>query len=1159
MSKAPEVRGAPADLTQRTESDESVIRTGGSIAIATLASRITGFIRTVMVLAMLGGAVSSAFQAAYVLPNMIAEVVLGAVLTAIVIPVLVRAETEDEDGGRDFVNRIFTLALSVLGVATVIAVVAAPILTVLNVGDGMVDKQLATTLAFLLLPAILFYGLSALFMAILNVKGVFKPGAWAPVLNNIVQIATLAIYFVLPGDMAVSITDPHVLVLGIGTTLGVVVQAFILIPYLRRSGVYLRIKWGIDARLRRFGNMAVAIIAYVVVLQIGLVITYRIAASAAESGIAVYATAWQLLQLPYGVLGVTILTAIMPRLSRNAAADDTESVAADLSLATRLTMLSLVPIVAFMTFFGPAIGVAVFNFGRFEAADAAQLGSVLAWGAFTLIPYAMTLVQLRVFYAREDAWTPTFMVLGITIVKVGTSYLGPVLFDDPDHIVRWLALSNGLGYLVGAIVGELLLRKRLGRVELTGVARTSILTLLVSVAVSAAVWALARVSGLSSLATGHGPAGALGYLAVTALIALPVSYVLLGAMKLPDMIAITGAVRRLLGRFVPALAPAPPSKEDHELDAVEMTVQFPRITDDGLVPYSGQVEVHRHFDRGSATWRSYAVHSGGATGMRDQEKGLPGSPGPSMRDRRRPGPPPSQQQRGGPAAVPVARGPRLLPGAVVAGGRYRLLESQGGSHQLRFWRAKDISLDREVGLTFVDPEQRFAPYSPGATDLPPNSAQAILERTRHLGRINTAGVARILDVVRNASGGIVVSEWVHGSSLREVSATSPSPTGAARAVRALAAAADRAHRDGTALSIDHPDRIRISTDGNAVLAFPATLHAARRASDVRGLGAVLYALLLDRWPLDATGTELTTTATSTRAIGGMNPAEPDAADETMPADPRSVDPRIPFEISAVASRALVGNRSISTAATVQHVLDQATVVDLPTDLLPAVDRDEPPLSVAPLSRTRRERLLGEGASGKRNATLLIGGGIFLLGLVVVLILALAGVFSPNDSGTETIFDDAQTTTSQAPPPAEPTELDVVSAQVVDADGDEEYSPNIENILTGDTPSWTTGPWLSPDFEGIDIELRLRAPATISSVTFTTPTPGFEVEIRSRPSAGSSYRTSIGSGAVTSDEPVSVASPGGVVYLLITIKTLPAYNGAYQAIIDQIGVQGLPAS
>ena len=138
----------------------------------------------------------------------------------------------------------------------------------------------------------------------------------------------------------------------------------------------------------------------------------------------------------------------------------------------------------------------------------------------------------------------------------------------------------------------------------------------------------------------------------------------------------------------------------------------------------------------------------------------------------------------------------------------------------------------------------------GADDTRGDGPQAVLSRTLRLGQISSAGVARVLDVVRGSSGGIVVTEWVPGSSLADVARSGPSPIGAARAVRALAAAAEAAHRSGGALSIDHPDRIRISTDGNAVLAFPGTLAGDDKSSDVRGLGAVLYALLLARWPLD---------------------------------------------------------------------------------------------------------------------------------------------------------------------------------------------------------------------------------------------------------------------------------------------------------------------
>lgn len=257
----------------------------------------------------------------------------------------------------------------------------------------------------------------------------------------------------------------------------------------------------------------------------------------------------------------------------------------------------------------------------------------------------------------------------------------------------------------------------------------------------------------------------------------------------------------------------------------------------------------------------------------------------------------------------MPRGPKLIPGASVAGGRYRLLAPHGGTRGLQFWEALDVKLDREVALTFVDADQR-------GDDDSQSGPQAVLSRTLRLGRINSPGLARVLDVVRGSSGGIVVAEWTPGRSLREMAETTPSPIGAARAIRALAAAAEAAHRTGGALSIDHPDRVRISINGDAVLAFPATLADADSTSDVRGLGAMLYSLITARWPL---------ADPSAGPVGGLLPAGRGADGNIV--EPRVVRPEVPFDISAVAVRALQSESGIRTAATVQHILDQASVVN----------------------------------------------------------------------------------------------------------------------------------------------------------------------------------------------------------------------------------------
>jgi hypothetical protein len=192
----------------------------------------------------------------------------------------------------------------------------------------------------------------------------------------------------------------------------------------------------------------------------------------------------------------------------------------------------------------------------------------------------------------------------------------------------------------------------------------------------------------------------------------------------------------------------------------------------------------------------------------------------------------------------------------------------------------------------------------------------------------------VLDVVRGSSGGIVVAEWTPGRSLREMAETRPSPIGAARAIAALAAGAELTHRSGGALSIDHPDRIRISVAGDAVLAFPGTLGDADVPSDVRGIGAMLYALMLARWPLGAPGNAITGASAPTSTVGGLRLADHTASG--APVEPRAVRPEVPFEISAVAVRALEPNQGVRTAATLQHVLEQASVVDQKTEMLPSL-------------------------------------------------------------------------------------------------------------------------------------------------------------------------------------------------------------------------------
>ncbi|WP_051580675.1 murein biosynthesis integral membrane protein MurJ [Pseudonocardia acaciae] len=449
----------------------SLLRDSGSMALASLVSRVTGFARQLALVAALGLLiVNDSYTVANTLPNIVYELLLGGVLTSVMVPLLVRAQAEDPDGGEEYTQKLLTVATAALVLATVLAMLAAPLLTYLYLGnddDSAANPELATAFALLLLPEIVFYGLGALFGAILNTKGVFGPFAWAPVLNNLVMLGVLGLYMGLPGEVSldpVSITEPKVLLLGLGTTLGIVVQALVLLPAMRRVGIRWRPRWGWDHRLTEAGGLALWVIGYVLVGQAGYIVTTRVAAAANPGSVATYTNAWLLLQVPYGVLGVSLLTALLPRMSRSAADGDTPGVINDLSVGSRYSTIALVPITVLITIFGGSIGVALFSVGRSSEAGAARLGETLAVSAFGLLPFALTMLQLRVFYAMKDARTPTLIQLISVLAKVPMLLACP-MFLPSDQVVLGLAAANSLSFVIGAVVGQVWLRIRLGPLD----------------------------------------------------------------------------------------------------------------------------------------------------------------------------------------------------------------------------------------------------------------------------------------------------------------------------------------------------------------------------------------------------------------------------------------------------------------------------------------------------------------------------------------------------------------------------------------------------------------------------------------------------------------------------------------------------------------------
>ena len=1127
---------AGSDAADR--SDTRLLLTTGSLALPTLISRVTGFLKALAITAVLGiGAVSDSFTIANTLPNIVAELVLGAVLTSIIIPVLVRAEGEDADGGALFTRRLVTVCGLALLLATILAVLAAPLLTRLYLGGSEADGRLATLFAVLLLPQILFYGFSALFGAILNTREVFGLVAWAPVPNNVVTLLTLAVYVVLPGQLEVSLSNPHLLVLGIGTTLGIVAQVAVVVPALRRAGVDLRPSWGLDDRLRHFGGLTVAVVAYVLVAQVGLVVTNRVANSATQGAVVTFATAWLLLQVPYGILGVSLLTAIMPRMSRAAAVGDSRSVVADLDLGSRLSTVALLPIIVLLTVHGSTLGTALFAYGRASESGASGIGVAVAGSAFGLLPFAVVLLQLRVFYARQEAWVPTFIMIAMTVVKVPVMLVLPLLIA-PEHVALGLSAASSMSFAVGAVLGGVLLRRALGPLGTGALLRTTGLVFGASLAGVAVDLAVSFAVRLDVLGSTFGPLGAVVELGVHTILVLGVAFALLLRLRLSELDALRPVLRGLARRV--GLGPR----------AAALVVPPARSGAGGALPYAGLAR--------ESSLQDGPQRAGGVAVSGDNEDA-----GPDARTTTTPaaGPVPTRvPDRPAPAAQPLpVRGPRLVPGAAVAGGRYRLLVEHGGYGELRFWQAHDTTLDRDVALTFVDAAQAV-----GAGDPDLEGPQAVLSRTRRLGGLNTPGLARVLDVVRGSSGGIVVSEWTPGRSLREVAQTQPSPIGAARAVRALAAAAESAHRYGTALALDHPDRVRISSAGSAVLAFPGVTAAADQRTDVQGLGAVLYALATARWPLPAPGG-----SAAEEPVGGLPRAPLGRTGEAV--EPRTLRPGVPFEISALTMRALEPDGGLRTAAAVHTVLDQASVLSQQTDMFPAVtdDQDLPPADRPNRSRTARPA--PEREPDRRGR---LTAGLVALGVVVLLVIGgvaygisnlLSGGSSDNslpslrlDPTGGVIAPTGPPTATRTPAPAASGPVQVAKATVFSPGGTADHPAEVNRAVDGNPATvWPTDEYNQPFprlKDGVGVMLTLAAASTLTNVGIDSSSPGTVVEIRSSPSGNPQLgeTTVLATATLTAGRtqiPVTVAAP--VQYVLVWITTLSTVSGKNQSNLGEI--------
>jgi putative peptidoglycan lipid II flippase len=471
----------------------SLLSSTRTMAVGTIASRGTGFLRTAVLAAVLGvKGVALAFNVANTAPNIVYELLLGGILTSVVVPLLIQAQKEGH--GEAYVQRLLTLAVLVLGGASVLLVALAPqIVDLYANADVHADtRHLAVVFARFFLPQVLFYGLGAILGAYLNTQGRFGPPMWAPVLNNVVVIVTLLLFALLPGPAnlgSATITSTQVYVLGVGVTLGIVAQTIALLPSLKATGLTLRPRFDLRGTgLGQAARLARWTFFYVVCNQLVLVVVVQLASGTRhDRDYPSFTYAYLLWQLPHAVVAVSVITALLPAMSRFAAEDRLGELRRQLDGGLRLTVSILVPAAVAYVVLGRPIATLVFGHGRTGIGDARFIGTLLAVFAFGLVAFSSYQLQLRAFYALQDTRTPAIINLAVNATTVAVDVLLYVTLPSDLKVVG-LAAGQSASYVVGVIVSTRVLAKRVPPDPAGFVLRTTVRCLCAALLPALAAW-----------------------------------------------------------------------------------------------------------------------------------------------------------------------------------------------------------------------------------------------------------------------------------------------------------------------------------------------------------------------------------------------------------------------------------------------------------------------------------------------------------------------------------------------------------------------------------------------------------------------------------------------------------------------------------------------
>ena len=483
MSAAPEATAAP-----------SLARGAALITVATTVSRVTGFVRVAVVAAAMGTTfLANTYQTANTAPNLVFELLAAGVLTSIFVPTFVEHLVKGtKDEGWEAANALVSVGLvGLLALSASLALLAEPVMRLLTLGVTDADlraREVALGARFLRMfsPQIIFYGLGMIMTAALHAHRRFVLAAIAPIFNNLVVISVYLAYWASRGDRepgVTTITDGEVLLLGMGTTAGVVAMTLCLVPQVARLGWRARFTWTPrHPAVKKGARLGAWALGYAGGYQAGLIVVLALA-NRVEGGVAAYQWAFTFFYLPHALFGVPLFSVLFTAMAEKAAVNDPAALRERLRGGLSMLIFILVPVAAALAILGVPIAAVVLDHGAMGPGDAELVGRVLTAFALGLPTYSAFLILTRAFYALSETRLPS-LLNGLAVatscgVGVALFFLVPA-----DARIPGLAFGHTVGFAIGTVFLMRALSRRIGTVVDKELVATIGRTLLATVVVA---------------------------------------------------------------------------------------------------------------------------------------------------------------------------------------------------------------------------------------------------------------------------------------------------------------------------------------------------------------------------------------------------------------------------------------------------------------------------------------------------------------------------------------------------------------------------------------------------------------------------------------------------------------------------------------------------